>query len=47
LKNSGASTEFISEALGHSGTKTTQNYFGGFEQEAIHKITEALTAFAK
>jgi integrase len=47
LKNSGASTEFISEALGHSGTKTTQNYLAGFEQEAIHKATEALTAFAK
>jgi integrase len=35
------------EALGHSGTKTTQNYLAGFEQEAIHKATEALTAFAK
>ena len=47
LKNSGVSIEYISEALGHSGTKTTQNYLAGFEQEAIHKATEALTAFAK
>lgn len=46
LRNSGAATEFISEAFGHSNIKTTKNYLAGFEQEAIHKITEALTNFA-
>lgn len=47
LRNSGASTEFISEALGHSSMKTTQSYLAGFEQETIHKTTDALTAFGK
>lgn len=47
LRNSGASTEFISEALGHSSMKTTQSYLAGFEQETIHKTTDALTAFSK
>jgi integrase/recombinase XerD len=45
LRNSGATTEFISEALGHSSMKTTQNYLAGFEQDAIHKATDALTNF--
>jgi integrase/recombinase XerD len=45
LRNSGVSTEFISEALGHSNMKTTQSYLAGFEQETIHKTTDALTAF--
>jgi integrase/recombinase XerD len=45
LKNSGASTEFISEALGHSDTKTTQGYLSSFEEKAIHETTDALTAF--
>jgi integrase len=47
LRNSGASTEFISEALGHSSMKTTQSYLAGFEQATIHKTTDALTAFSK
>ena len=47
LRNSGVSTEFISEALGHSSMKTTQSYLAGFEQETIHKITDALTNFSK
>lgn len=47
LRNSGVSTEFISEALGHSSMKTTQSYLAGFEQETIHKTTDALTAFSK
>ena len=47
LRNSGASMEFISEALGHSDTKTTKNYLAGFEQEIIHRTTDALTAFSK
>ena len=44
LKNSGASTEFISEALGHSDMNTTKSYLKGFEEEIIHKTTDALTA---
>jgi integrase len=47
LRNSGASTEFISEALGHSSMKTTQSYLAGFEQETIHRTTDALTNFGK
>lgn len=46
LRNSGASMEFISEALGHSDMKTTKSYLAGFEQETIHKTTDALTAFS-
>jgi site-specific recombinase XerD len=30
LKNSGVSTEFISEALGHTSLETTKNYLAGF-----------------
>jgi integrase/recombinase XerD len=47
LKRSGASMEFISEALGHSDLKTTRNYLAGFEAETIHKTTDALIAFAQ
>jgi len=47
LQRSGASTEFISEALGHSNFKTTQNYLAGFEDETKKETTKALTAFKK
>jgi integrase len=47
LRNSGASTEFISEALAHSNVNTTKSYLAGFEKEHIHSVTEALTAFKK
>jgi integrase/recombinase XerD len=47
LKRSGASIEFISEALGHSDSKTTRKYLDSFENEAIHTTTDALTAFAQ
>jgi integrase/recombinase XerD len=47
LKNSGVSTEFISEALGHSSLTTTKNYLAGFEQEAIKKATDILVSFNK
>jgi integrase/recombinase XerD len=46
LKRSGASIEFISEALGHSDVKTTKNYLDSFEKETLQKTTDALTAFA-
>ncbi len=45
LQRSGASTEFISEALGHSNVKTTQNYLAGFEDESKKEKAKALTAF--
>ena len=45
LKNSGVSTEFISEALGHTSLETTKNYLAGFEQDAIRKATDVLTSF--
>jgi integrase/recombinase XerD len=46
LKRSGANVSFISDALGHSSIATTQSYLAGFEEEAIHKTTDALTAFS-
>ena len=45
LQRSGASTEFISEALGHSNVRTTQNYLAGCEDEAKKKTVKALIAF--
>jgi integrase/recombinase XerD len=47
LKNSGVSTEFISEALGDTSLQTTKNYLAGFEQEAIRKTTVVLTSFKR
>lgn len=47
LKNSGASMEFISEALAHSSQQTTKSYLAGFEQETIHRTTDALLNFSK
>ena len=34
-KNNNAPLAYISEALGHSNLKTTQNYFGRFEDEGL------------
>lgn len=45
LQRSGVSTEFISEALGHSNLRTTQNYLAGFEDESKKETIKALTAF--
>lgn len=45
LQRSGASTEFISEALGHTNVKTTQSYLAGFEDENKKETVKALTAF--
>ena len=47
LQRSGVGTEFISEALGHSNVKTTQNYLAGFEDESKRETIKALTAFKK
>jgi integrase len=45
LKNSGVSTEFIGEALGHSSLSTTKKYLAGFEQDAIKLATDVLISF--
>tara|TARA_R110002072_G_scaffold287464_4_gene453129 strand:+ start:572 stop:1786 length:1215 start_codon:yes stop_codon:yes gene_type:complete len=44
LKRAGAKTEMISELLGHSSTKVTENYLAGFEVKQIKQATKALTA---
>lgn len=45
LKRSGASTELISEALGHSDLKTTRHYLASFEDETLKMATNALVDF--
>lgn len=45
LQRNGANTSLISEALGHSNVKTTQNYLAGFEDDAKMEALKALTAF--
>jgi integrase len=47
LKRSGASTEFIQEALGHSDLKTTENYLDSFEKETKREFAQRLSAFKK
>jgi integrase/recombinase XerD len=45
LKRSGASLEFISEALGHTDVKTTENYLDSFENEMKKEFATKLAAF--
>lgn len=45
LKRSGASIEFISEALGHSNVRTTESYLDSFENDAKKHHSDLLTAF--
>jgi integrase/recombinase XerD len=45
LKRSGASTEYIQEALGHSDLKTTENYLDSFDKETKREFASRLTAF--
>ena len=45
MKRSGASTEFIQEALGHMDKKTTENYLDSFENEVKKEYSEVLTSF--
>jgi integrase/recombinase XerD len=45
LKRSGASIEYISEALGHSDTKTTENYLDSFENNVKKEYSKSLYAF--
>ncbi len=43
--NSGASMEFVSEALNHSNLKTTQGYFAGFEDKTKEELINAIVNF--
>ena len=45
LKRSGANIAFISESLGHSDLKTTENYLASFEKEERIKNANLLTQF--
>ena len=45
LKRSGANIAYISESLGHSDLKTTENYLASFEREERTKNAELLTKF--
>lgn len=45
LKRSGATTEAISENLGHSNINTTKSYLDSFESESRKKTAQALVAF--
>jgi len=45
MKRSGASTEYIQEALGHSNIKTTENYLDSFDKEVKKEFSQRLTSF--
>ncbi len=45
LKRSGASVEYISEAMGHKKITTTQGYLAGFEDEEKRKWAKKLADF--
>lgn len=45
LKRSGASTEFIQEALGHTDIKTTESYLDSFDRETKKELASRLSAF--
>jgi len=45
MKRSGASTEYIQEALGHADIKTTENYLDSFEKEVKRDFAARLIAF--
>ena len=45
LKRSGANIAYISESLGHSDLKTTENYLASFEREEREKNARLLTNF--
>ena len=47
LKRSGASTEYIQEALGHADIKTTENYLDSFGKEVKKEFASRLTSFKK
>jgi integrase/recombinase XerD len=45
LKRSGASTEYIQEALGHVDSKTTESYLDSFESEVKREYANRLLEF--
>ena len=45
LKRSGANIAYISESLGHSDLRTTENYLASFEREEREKNAKLLTNF--
>jgi integrase/recombinase XerD len=45
LKRSGASTEFIKEALGHTDIKTNESYLDSFDRETKRELASRLSAF--
>lgn len=47
LKQSGASIEYISESLGHSDLKTTENYLDSFDLETKREVVKKLLDFKK
>jgi integrase/recombinase XerD len=47
LKRSGASTEYIQEALGHVDSRTTENYLDSFEMDVEKEFAGNLVAFKK
>lgn len=47
LKKSGASIEYISESLGHSDLKTTENYLDSFDIESKRELAKKLLDFKK
>lgn len=47
LKRSGATTEFISEALGHTDVKTTESYLDSFENDMKKQFASHLSIFKK
>jgi len=42
MRNTGASIEYISQALGHNDIKTTQNYLDSFEAEKVKEFNSRL-----
>ncbi|GAA0564451.1 site-specific recombinase XerD [Chitinophaga japonensis] len=47
MKRSGASTEFIQEALGHADKSTTENYLDSFEKDVKKEFAGKLISFKK
>jgi integrase len=47
LKNSGVSTEFIQEGLGHMNIRTTENYLGSFPDEVKKEVAGKLVSFKR
>jgi integrase len=47
MKRSGASTEFIQEALGHTDSKITENYLDSFENRMKKEFAKNLYGFKR